>query len=129
VVDGLHRDHPFCKKEIFLPFIAVAPVKDLELAIDEANDTEYGLTVDIFSEDQEEIDTFFNRIEAGVVYANRNGGATTGAWPDCQSFAGWKVSASTGKGGQGPYYVQQFTREQSQTIVVGGDEPDDEAGE
>jgi 1-pyrroline-5-carboxylate dehydrogenase len=69
------------------------------------------------------------RIEAGVVYANRKGGATTGAWPGCQSFAGWKASGSTGKGGLGPYYVQQFMREQSQTVVVGDDEPDDEAGE
>jgi 1-pyrroline-5-carboxylate dehydrogenase len=88
VVDGLRRDHPLFKKEIFLPIFAVAPMKDLEQAIDEANDTEYGLTVGIFSEDQEEIDTFCDRIEAGVVYANRHGGATTGAWPDCQSFAG-----------------------------------------
>jgi len=54
---------------------------------------------------------------------------TTGAWPGCQSFAGWKASGSTGKGGLGPYYVQQFMREQSQTVVVGDDEPDDETGE
>ena len=31
----------------------------------------------------------------------------------CQSFAGWKASGSTGKGGLGPYYVPQFMREQS----------------
>ena len=102
---------------------------DLDQAIEEANDTEYGLTAGIFTEDQAEIARFFDRIEAGVVYANRKGGATTGAWPGCQSFAGWKASGSTGKGGLGPYYVQQFMREQSQTVVVGDDEPDDEAGE
>src|SRR5215210_5248339 len=129
VVDGLPLDHALFKKEIFLPFIVVAPVKGLDQAIEEANDTDYGLTAGIFSEDREEIDTFFDRIEAGVVYANRKGGATTGAWPGCQSFAGWKASGSTGKGGLGPYYVQQFMREQSQTVVVGDDEPDDEAGE
>src|SRR5215210_6794291 len=129
VVDGLPLDHDLFKKEIFLPFVVVAPVRDLDQAIDEANDTEYGLTAGIFSEDREEIATFFDRIEAGVVYANRKGGATTGAWPGCQSFAGWKASGSTGKGGLGPYYVQQFMREQSQTVVVGDDAPDDEAGE
>jgi 1-pyrroline-5-carboxylate dehydrogenase len=42
---------------------------------------------------------------------------TTGAWPGCQSFTGWKASGSSGKGGLGPYYVQQFLREQSRTIV------------
>jgi 1-pyrroline-5-carboxylate dehydrogenase len=76
------------------------------------------LTAGIFSEDETEIETFFDGIEAGVVYANRKGGATTGAWPGCQSFCGWKASGSTGKGGLGPYYVQQFLREQSRTLVV-----------
>ena len=129
VVDGLPRDHVLFKKELFLPFVVVAPVKNLDEALAEANDTEYGLTAGIFSEDREEIARFFDRIEAGVVYANRKGGATTGAWPGCQSFAGWKASGSTGKGGLGPYYVQQFMREQSQTVVVDDDEPDDAAGE
>ena len=129
VVDGLPLDHELFKKEIFLPFIVVGLVKDLDEALQEANDTEYGLTAGIFSEDRAEIAQFFDQIEAGVVYANRKGGATTGAWPGCQSFAGWKASGSTGKGGLGPYYVQQFMREQSQTVVVDDDEPDDVAGE
>jgi 1-pyrroline-5-carboxylate dehydrogenase len=129
VVDGLSPDHDLFKTELFLPFIVVAPVKNLDEAIAEANDTDYGLTAGIFTEDRGEIDTFFDQIEAGVVYANRSGGATTGAWPGSQSFAGWKASGSTGKGGLGPYYIQQFMREQSQTIVVGDDAPDDVAGE
>ena len=129
VVDNLPPDHELFKRELFLPFVVVAPVKTLDQALDFANDTEYGLTAGIFSEDQGEIDRFFDEIEAGVVYANRKGGATTGAWPGCQSFAGWKASGSTGKGGLGPYYVQQFMREQSRTVVVDDDAPDDEAGE
>jgi 1-pyrroline-5-carboxylate dehydrogenase len=124
IVDGLPLDHPFFKEELFLPFLAVAPVDSLDEAIREANATEYGLTAGIFTEDEREIDEFFERIEAGVVYANRSGGATTGAWPGCQSFTGWKASGSTGKGGLGPYYVQQFLREQSRTVVV-----DDAEGE
>jgi 1-pyrroline-5-carboxylate dehydrogenase len=131
VVDGLPADHELFRRELFLPFVVVAPVDSLDEAIRLANDTEYGLTAGIFSEDRAEIDRFFDRIEAGVVYANRKGGATTGAWPGAQSFAGWKASGSTGKGGLGPYYVQQFLREQSRTVVV--DEEDtakvEEAGE
>jgi 1-pyrroline-5-carboxylate dehydrogenase len=129
LVDGLSPDHELFKKEIFLPFVVVAPVKNLDEALEEANDTDYGLCAGIFTEDTDEIAKFFDRIEAGVVYANRKGGSTTGAWPGCQSFAGWKASGSTGKGGLGPYYVQQFMREQSQTVVVGDDAPDDGAGE
>jgi 1-pyrroline-5-carboxylate dehydrogenase len=92
-------------------------VASLDEALARANDTEYGLTAGIFSEDEGEVRVFFDRIEAGVAYANRRTGATTGAWPGVQSFCGWKASGSTGKGGCGPWYVQQFLREQSRTIV------------
>ena len=51
----------------------------LDEAIDLANNTEYGLTAGIFSEDDKEIQRFFDRIEAGVTYVNRRAGATTGA--------------------------------------------------
>jgi 1-pyrroline-5-carboxylate dehydrogenase len=118
VIDGLTLDHDLFRRELFLPLVVVGPVDSLDEALEQSNDTEYGLTAGIFSEDQSEIDRFFDGIEAGVVYANRRGGATTGAWPGCQSFCGWKGSGSTGKGGLGPYYVQQFLREQSRTVVV-----------
>lgn len=127
IVDGLPLDHPFFKEELFLPFLVVGPVDSLDEALREANATEYGLTAGIFSEDRAEIERFFDAIEAGVVYANRSGGATTGAWPGCQSFTGWKASGSSGKGGLGPYYVQQFLREQSRTVVVDAGEEESEA--
>ena len=68
VVDGLPADHELFKRELFLPFLVVAPVKNLDQALDLANDTEYGLTAGIFSEDNEEIRQFFDRIEAGEPY-------------------------------------------------------------
>ncbi len=117
IVDGLPIDHELFHRELFLPFLAVAPIESLDAALVAANDTEYGLTAGIFTEDEAEIDQFFNTIEAGVVYANRSGGATTGAWPECQPFCGWKGSGSSGKGALGPYYVMQFLREQSRTVV------------
>jgi 1-pyrroline-5-carboxylate dehydrogenase len=87
----------------------------LEDALAEANATEFGLTAGIFSESREEIERFFNTIQFGVCYSNRRGGATTGAWPGAQSFCGWKGSGSTGKGVGGPYYLQSYQREQSQS--------------
>jgi delta 1-pyrroline-5-carboxylate dehydrogenase len=121
VVDGLPLDHELFKRELFRPFVAVAPVDSLEQALDEANATEYGLTAGVFTEDPGEVDQFFGGIIAGGGYANRSGGSTTGAGPGCQSFCGWKGSGSSGKGGLGPFYVQQFLREQSQTRVVEAD--------
>lgn len=113
----LPADHAFFRDELFVPFLVTTEVDSLDQAISLANASEYGLTAGIFSEDQSEIDTFLSRIEAGVVYVNRKGGATTGAWPGVQSFGGWKASGSTGKNALGKYYVQQFMREQNQTVV------------
>ena len=100
-----------------MPFLVVGEVHSLDEALEHSNSTAYGLTAGIFSRDQGEIQRFLDTIQAGVVYVNRRAGATTGAWPGIQSFGGWKGSGSSGKGGLGPYYVQQFLREQSQTVI------------
>ncbi|MBI3030692.1 MAG: aldehyde dehydrogenase family protein [Candidatus Rokubacteria bacterium] len=117
IVDRLPLDHRLLRDELFVPLLAVVEVGSLEEALTWASRSEFGLTAGIFSEDPDEVRAFFDRIEAGVTYANRRGGATTGAWPGVNSFGGWKASGSSGKGAGGPYYVQQFLREQSQTWV------------
>jgi 1-pyrroline-5-carboxylate dehydrogenase len=106
------------KRELFVPFVAVKPFDELGDAIDEANSSEYGLTAGLYSEDRAEIDEWLDRIQAGVVYVNRRAGATTGAWPGVQPFGGWKGSGTTGKAGGGPYYVTQYMREQSRTVIA-----------
>ena len=111
------RDSELWTKELFVPFIAVTAVDSLDEALDLANDTPFALTAGFFSEVQADIDRFLERIEAGVVYINRRAGATTGAWPGVQPFGGWKGSGTNGKAGGGPYYLQQYLREQSRTIV------------
>ena len=117
VIDGLPVDHPLFAEELFVPITLIGRVTTLDEAVDLANRTEYGLTAGIFSEDEREIAHFFDRIQAGVTYANRRAGATTGAWPGINSFGGWKASGSTGRGTGGPYYVQQFMREQSRVRI------------
>ena len=117
IIDGLPLDHPLFSEELFVPITLIGDVTTLDEAIALANRTEYGLTAGIFSEDDREIDQFFERIQAGVTYANRRAGATTGAWPGINSFGGWKASGSTGRGTGGPYYVQQFMREQSRVRI------------
>ena len=101
-----------------MPFTAVAPVDSLDEALRLANDTvprpDGRLLQRGPGRGRRSSST---RIEAGVVYVNRRAGATTGAWPGVQPFGGWKGSTATGKAGGGFYYVQQFLREQSQTVV------------
>jgi len=117
VITGLPREHRLFSEELFVPLIVVDEFKTLDEALRKANDTDYGLTAGIFAEDPQEIQKFMNTIEFGVAYANRRGGATTGAWPGAQTFVGWKGSGATGKGIGGPHYLLSFIREQSQTIV------------
>ena len=116
IVSGLPNDHRINVEELFLPFMSVLPFDDLNEAISDANRSSYGLTAGIYTCDKAELDLFLTTIEAGVLYANRASGATTGAWPGFQTFCGWKGSGVTGKGGLGSWYVPQFMREQSRTI-------------
>lgn len=115
IIAELPRGHHLFQDELFSPFLSLDTFDTLEEAVTEANNSQYGLTGGIFSESKEDVEYFMEYMEAGVLYANRKSGATTGAWPGVQSFCGWKGSGSTGKGGCGPYYVSQFMREQSQT--------------
>jgi 1-pyrroline-5-carboxylate dehydrogenase len=117
VVGDLPSNHRLFQDELFVPFTAVHAVDSLDEAIRLSNDSVYGLTAGVYSEDPTEVDQFLNEIHAGVLYVNRRAGATTGAWPGVQPFGGWKGSGSTGKAGLSMYYVAQFLREQSHTIV------------
>ena len=109
-------DHPLWHDELFAPFVLVAPVENVDEGIARANASDYGLTAGFYGS-ADETERFFDRIEAGVCYANRPQGATTGAWPGYQPFGGWKGSGSTGKAGGSLYSVAQYMREQSQTRV------------
>ncbi len=115
IVADLPENDPLIKTELFVPILTVETYRDLDKAISEMNDVDYGLTAGIFSKDNDELDKFFVKVEAGVLYANRSSGSTTGAVVGVQPFVGWKHSGSSGKGAGGPYYLQQFLHEQSQT--------------
>jgi len=114
---GLPFDHRLWQEEMFLPITTVGVVDSLDEAMRRANDVCYGLTAGFYSNDPTEIQWFLNNIQAGVTYVNRAAGATTGAWPGYQPFGGWKGSGSTGKSSGGPYYLQQYMHEQSQTVI------------
>src|SRR5204863_4654126 len=90
LVDGLPASHPLFSEELFVPITVIGDVATLDEAIDLANTSEYGLTAGIFSEDDREIEEFFNRVQAGVTYVHRRGGATTDPWPGTTSFCGSK---------------------------------------
>jgi 1-pyrroline-5-carboxylate dehydrogenase len=115
IVTKLPEEHKLVKEELFLPFLCIQRYDNFDDAIKFANQTEYGLTAGIFSNDKKQLDEFFSKIQAGVLYTNRFASATTAALVSSQPFVGWKNSGSTGKGAGGENYLQQFMRTQTQT--------------
>jgi len=61
-----------------------------------ANATPFSLAEGFYGA-ADEVDWFFERIEAGVTYADRSLIATTGAWHGLPGVRRWKGSGSTGK--------------------------------
>lgn len=118
VVDRLPLGHELTREELFLPLLCVTRVADFDEALAEANAVRYGLAAGLVSEDAVERERFLDEIEAGIVFVSNPGGATTGVWPGSQTMSGWKASGSAGKGGFGPWYLQQFAREQSRTVYA-----------
>ena len=117
IVDNVPEDHPLWRHEMFLPIVFVTTYEDMDAAMVKANDVDFGLTAGFYSEDEAEVNWFLDNIEAGVLYVNRDTGATTGAWPGYQAFGGWKGSTATGKAAGSFYYLPQYMHEQSQTVV------------
>ena len=109
-------DHHLWKDEMFVPITTIGKVKNLDEAMLQANRVNYGLTSGFYGA-PDEVDWYFEHIQAGVNYANRPQGATTGAWPGFQPFGGWKGSGSTGKNGGGRYYLLQYMHEQIHTLI------------
>ena len=109
--------HRLWRHEMFEPILMLQRVRDREEAMRLANDSDAGLTAGFYG-GADEVPWFHEHIEAGVTYANRPQGATTGAWPGYQPFGGWKGSSSTGKAIASFYYLAQYLREQSRTVVV-----------
>jgi 1-pyrroline-5-carboxylate dehydrogenase len=101
---------------MFLPITTIHKIKDLDEGMLLANDVDFGLTAGFYG-NEDEAEWFFDNIEAGVTYANRPQGATTGAWPGFQPFGGWKGSGSTGKNAGGHYYLQLYMHEQINTLI------------
>lgn len=116
IVSEVEVSHRLWKHEMFLPITMVHAIESLEQGMQLANDVSYGLTAGFYGS-EEEAEWFFDHIEAGVTYANRPQGATTGAWPGFQPFGGWKGSGSSGKNAGGVHYLQLYMHEQIHTLV------------
>jgi 1-pyrroline-5-carboxylate dehydrogenase len=97
------------QEEIFGPVLAVTRARDFQHAIDLANDSEYGLTGAVFSNDPEHLRLAQEQFHVGNLYFNRK---CTGAMVGAHPFGGFNMSGTDSKAG-GPDYLLLFLQAKS----------------
>jgi 1-pyrroline-5-carboxylate dehydrogenase len=95
--------------EIFGPVLAVIPVKDFDEALAVVNNTDYGLTGGLFSNDQARLARAEAELHVGNLYLNRK---ITGAMVGVHPFGGFNLSGTDSKAG-GPDYLGLFLQMKS----------------
>jgi 1-pyrroline-5-carboxylate dehydrogenase len=103
------RDSRLFQEEIFGPVLAVTKARDFDDAIHLANDTEYGLTGAVYTNNPEKVEQARNRFHVGNLYINRK---CTGAMVGAHPFGGFNMSGTDSKAG-GPDYLLQFLQAKS----------------
>lgn len=89
------------QEEIFGPVVAFTKAKDFDEAIEIANNTEYGLTGAVISNNREHIEKAKEDFHVGNLYINRG---CTAAVVGHQPFGGFNMSGTDSKAG-GPDYL------------------------
>lgn len=110
-------DMPIAREEVFGPVMAVMGFTDLDDAVRRANDTDYGLTANVYTRDLRVAHRLAGELQAGYVYVNG-----TGRRPPGSPFGGWKHS---GLGKENSHQeLLSYTREKTITITLPAADPD-----
>jgi succinate-semialdehyde dehydrogenase/glutarate-semialdehyde dehydrogenase len=71
VLTNIPKDSPAYREELFGPVASVFRAKDLDHAIQIANDSRFGLGASAWTNDKTERERFINDLESGMVFINR----------------------------------------------------------
>lgn len=93
------------QEEIFGPVVALTKAKDFNEAIAIANNTDYGLTGAVITNNREKIEQAREDFHVGNLYFNRG---CTGAIVGYQPFGGFNMSGTDSKAGGPDYLVQHM---------------------
>jgi len=100
VIGPVAEDSTIAQEEIFGPVLAVIKAKDFDDALRIANDSEFGLTGAVFTDDEEKIRRAEEEIFVGNLYINRK---CTGALVGAHPFGGFNMSGTDSKAGGRDY--------------------------
>jgi 1-pyrroline-5-carboxylate dehydrogenase len=103
------------QEEIFGPVLSVTKAKGFEHALALANDSQYGLTGAVYSNDPDHLQQAREQFHVGNLYFNRK---CTGAMVGAHPFGGFNMSGTDSKAG-GPDYLLLFLQAKSIARKVG----------
>lgn len=109
VLADIEPKHRVFQEEIFGPVLSVTKAKDFDEGIAFANDTEYGLTGAVYTDNPAKIEKAKKEFFVGNLYINRK---CTGAMVGAHPFGGFNMSGTDSKAG-GPDYLLQFLQPKS----------------
>ncbi|WNF37903.1 L-glutamate gamma-semialdehyde dehydrogenase [Bacillaceae bacterium IKA-2] len=106
IIADVDENARLMKEEIFGPVVAFCKVKDFDHALDVANNTEFGLTGAVITNNRTHLEKAREDFHVGNLYFNRG---CTGAIVGYHPFGGFNMSGTDSKAG-GPDYLLQFTQ-------------------
>jgi acyl-CoA reductase-like NAD-dependent aldehyde dehydrogenase len=104
IFTGVTPEMTIAQEEIFGPVLAVMPVKDLDAAIQLANNVKFGLSASLLTNQLNKVFSYINRIEAGLIIVNLPSAGVEYQLP----FGGTKAS-STGYREQGSVAIDFYS--------------------
>jgi 1-pyrroline-5-carboxylate dehydrogenase len=116
VIADIDPQARLAQEEVFGPVLAFIKAKNYDDALRIANNTEYGLTGAVYSQDEGRLQRAREDFHVGNLYLNRK---CTGAVVGVHPFGGFNMSGTDSKAG-GPDYLLLFTQAKTITRRVGG---------
>jgi len=115
VIADIDRKARIFQEEIFGPVLAVTKAKDFDEALDMANDSEFGLTGAVYSQNPKKIERAAEDFHVGNLYMNRK---CTGAMVGSHPFGGFNMSGTDSKAG-GHDYLLLFLQAKTVSEKIG----------
>lgn len=102
VIADVDPNARIAQEEIFGPVLAVIKATDFDQALQIANNTEFGLTGSVYSQDERKLERARDEFFVGNLYFNRK---CTGALVGAHPFGGFNMSGTDSKAGGSDYLL------------------------